>query len=162
MPRKPMVRGNLPTYAANIRKLLRERELTHAQFADKVKLSKQSMYSALNGGDIRVSTLFRMARELKLEPYVLLMPEAPPKPAEVMPQPPLTPAWNLVNALLGGTFQPPPPTVPTQVTDLLNAWSKLSARDVATVMSFVKSLAENRVVDARHAVYRDQHHLASH
>jgi DNA-binding phage protein len=75
MPRKPLVRGNLPAYASNIRRLLRERELTHVAFSKQVGLSPQSTYAALAGGDIRVSTLVRMAKALNVEPWVLMQPE---------------------------------------------------------------------------------------
>jgi len=75
MPRKPMVRGNLPAYASNIRRLLRERELTHVAFSQQVGLSPQSTYAALAGGDIRVSTLVRMAKALNVEPWVLMQPQ---------------------------------------------------------------------------------------
>jgi len=87
MPRKPLVRGNLPVYATTTRRLLRERDITHVRFAEMVGIAPQSMYAALNGGDIRVSTLFRMAKALNVEPHVLLMAPHEPPPADVEPAP---------------------------------------------------------------------------
>jgi transcriptional regulator with XRE-family HTH domain len=145
MPRKPIVRGNLPTYAVNIRKLLRDREMSHAQFADKVKLSKQSMYSALNGGDIRVSTLFRMARELKLEPYVLLMPEPVAHPVEVQAPPQVNPLLTL----LAGLAQPQQPqaALPVAAQEFLSYWAQLDSRGISALINLAKSLAANPTVD---------------
>ena len=82
MPRKPLQHGELPSYVTTIRRILRERGMTHAQLAAKMKppLSKQALYAALNGGDIRMTTFFRMAEALGIPPHVLLTPPPPPPP----------------------------------------------------------------------------------
>jgi transcriptional regulator with XRE-family HTH domain len=81
-----MVRGNLPAYASNIRRLLRERELTHVAFSKQVGLSPQSTYTALAGGDIRVSTLIRTAKALNVEPWTLMQPQLEHREALVPPE----------------------------------------------------------------------------
>jgi len=148
MPRKPLVRGNLPTHASNIRRLLREREITHVAFSKQVGLSPQSTYAALGGGDIRLSTLTRMSKVLNVPAHQLLDPELFTKPEQNVPAPSgLTPNWNLMSALMGGQFQAAP-TMPPQATDFLQQWAKLTPRQLAAIVSMVKSLTDNKIVDA--------------
>lgn len=146
MPKKPQPRGGLPAYAANVRRLLRERDITHVAFSKKVGLSPQSMYAALNGGDIRVSTLLRMANALAVSPHTLLLTEADIHHAEVA-QPQQPNLLTLLAALMAGGAAPQQP-MPTAAQEFLNYWSKLDARDIHTLTHMAKTLAHNRVVDA--------------
>lgn len=147
MPKKPHPRNGLPAYASNIRRLLRERDITHVAYSKKVGLSPQSMYAALNGGDIKTSTLLRMATALNVPPYTLLLTEADAaslRPAEAAaPQPNFL---SLLGALAGGPT--PTPQVPVAAQDFLSNWSKLSARDIASLTQLARQLAHNSVVDA--------------
>ena len=156
MPRKPAVRGNLPTHASNIRRLLREQEMTHVAFANRIGRSVSSVYAALNGGDVRLSTLLLMAKALNVELWELLKPDVKVKP-EPTQAPAQVPAQvNPLLALLAGLAQTTQPqaSVPTAAQEFISMWSHLNSRQMAALIEFARKLHGNPVVDA---TYKHSH-----
>jgi transcriptional regulator with XRE-family HTH domain len=66
--------ANLAVLGANIKRLLHHREMTQEQLATAADLTRTSVSAIVNGGNVKLDSLQRIADALKVDLCVLLTP----------------------------------------------------------------------------------------